>query len=250
MAVHLTEEEQLESLKRWWAENGKSTVIAVVLAVTAYLGWGVWKDRQQASAESAAAIYQNLLAALEADQGQAPSEEQAANVHHLAGQLKQDFGSSLYASQAALFAAKLAVESGELDKAANELEWVIDKNVDPALTLVTRARLARVRIAEGKLDAAVALLAEPKNTAFTATFAELRGDILLQQGKVNDARAAYRLAIDNLVEGQESRSRLLQVKLDDLQTTPMVTVPAGNPGDSVPDDSPAMDVDARDGENS
>ncbi|MFQ3358114.1 MAG: putative negative regulator of RcsB-dependent stress response, partial [Porticoccaceae bacterium] len=30
MAEDITEEEQIEALKRWWAENGMQTVLAVV----------------------------------------------------------------------------------------------------------------------------------------------------------------------------------------------------------------------------
>ena len=246
MAVHLTEEEQFENLKRWWRENGKFTLVAVVLAVGAYLGWEGWQDRQQSSSETASAVYQNLLTALEAEQGTPHSEEQAANVRHLAGQLKEDFASNLYASQAALFLARQAVESGDLAKAGDELAWVVEQDVDPALTLLTKSRLARVRVAQGDFDAALGLLVEPDNSAFTASFAELRGDILLQRGKAKEARAAYRLAMDNLVEGQEGRSRLLQIKLDDLQATPVVGMPVSDPDAS----ESGSQADAMNGEKS
>ncbi len=222
MTAHLTEEEQLETLKRWWAENGKSTVIAVVLAVAGYLGWNSWQDSHQANAEQASATYQTLMEALANEPGQELSEEQVANVTHLAGELKEKHKGNLYASQAAMFLAKLAVDKGDLDGAAAELQWVIDRDVDKAVTLLARARLARVKIAQQDYAAALALVQETRNPAFTATFAEIRGDILLQQGNTQEARAAYRLAMDNLVPGLEGRAQLLQIKLDDLQTSPVV----------------------------
>ena len=38
MAEDITEEEQIEALKRWWAENGMQTVLAVVLVIGGYFG--------------------------------------------------------------------------------------------------------------------------------------------------------------------------------------------------------------------
>ena len=36
MAQHLTEEEQIEALKRWWKENWLSIVLPIVVAVVGY----------------------------------------------------------------------------------------------------------------------------------------------------------------------------------------------------------------------
>ena len=38
MESYRTEEEQVEALKRWWDENGRSTMTAVVLALVAGFG--------------------------------------------------------------------------------------------------------------------------------------------------------------------------------------------------------------------
>ena len=43
MAEHLSDEEQLESFKRWFKENGLSTIVVVVLAAGGYFGWEFWK---------------------------------------------------------------------------------------------------------------------------------------------------------------------------------------------------------------
>ena len=42
MAEDITEEEQIEALKRWCAENGMQTVLAVVLVTGGYFGWQFW----------------------------------------------------------------------------------------------------------------------------------------------------------------------------------------------------------------
>ena len=94
MAEHLTEEEQLEALKRWWKENGQSTIIGVLLAVSGYLGWTFWQDSQRSSAEAASAIYQDLIDAVSVQPGEELSDEKRTSVNHLADQ-RVDVGKQL-----------------------------------------------------------------------------------------------------------------------------------------------------------
>ena len=44
MAELRTEEEQVEALKSWWKENGKSLIMGVVIAVAAVFGWRGWNQ--------------------------------------------------------------------------------------------------------------------------------------------------------------------------------------------------------------
>ncbi|MGH1371258.1 MAG: YfgM family protein [Cellvibrionaceae bacterium] len=244
MAEHLSEEEQLEALKRWWSENGTSTVVGVVLAISGYLGWGFWQDKQQSDAEAASANYETLMEAVVAEPGQLLSEEQLTTANHLADELKAQHSSSLYASQAALFKAKLAVQSDDLSLAAAELQWVIERNVEPALTLLTRSRLARVQMDLGEYDQALTTVQDAKSGSFKAMFAEIRGDIFLAQGQSSQARAAYQLALDNLITEQASRRPLLEIKIGDLKTAPITETTA------VPaEEAPASDNNNNAGDN-
>ena len=246
MTAHLTEEEQLEALKRWWAENGTSTVVGVALAVSGYLGWGFWQDKQQADAEAASANYQTLMEAVVTEPGQLLSEEKSATANHLADELKSQHSQSLYASQAALFKAKLAVESGDLAAAATELEWVIAQNVEPSMTLLTRSRLARVQLGLGDYDKALATVPDANSGSFKALFAEIRGDVLVAQGKDSEARAAYQLAADNLIPEQTARRPLLEMKINDLQSA----APAAGAASVPAVEEPAADNNNEVGENS
>ncbi|GAA5315442.1 MAG: YfgM family protein [Candidatus Pelagadaptatus aseana] len=222
MSAHLTEEEQLEALKRWWNENGKSTVVGVAVVVAGYFGWQGWEANQQRQAEIASNSYQDIMEALEVAPGQPLSEEKRATVVHLSEGLKADHENSLYASQAALFLAKMAVEKDELGKAAAELQWVIERNVDGSLTRLAKNRLARVLLAQQDYDAALALVADSDSGAFKSLFAESRGDILLAKGDTQQARAAYELAQQSMTEADRSRFALLSMKLDDLKTASVV----------------------------
>ncbi len=234
MSAHLTEEEQLEALKRWWNENGKSTVVGVAVVVAGYFGYQGWQSNQQAQAEMASARYQDILEAVEVAPGQALSEEKRATVVHLSEGLKTDHASSLYASQAALFLAKLAVEQNDLDKAAAELQWVLAKDVDASVSKITRNRLARVLLAQEKYDEALQQVASTDAGSFTSLFAETRGDILLAQGDTKMARAAYELAQQNMGEADNARAALLAMKLDDLKT-PQALAAANDSQDSSQD---------------
>lgn len=209
MSDHLTEEEQLEALKRWWKENGKFIVVAVLVAVGGYFGWGAWQDQQRAQAEAASAQYEQLLSSLRAPEQELPAE--------LVESLKQ--GSDLYALNAALIKARAAVEQDDLDLAVEQLQWVLNQSPDAPVAQLTRLRLARVLAAQGSHDAALAELQsiEP-STSFASEYAEVRGDILLAQGKTDDARGAYQAALESLTSPQQNRAALLQMKIDNLKT--------------------------------
>lgn len=217
MAEHLTEEEQLEALKRWWKENGQSTIIGVLLAVSGYLGWTFWQDSQRSSAEAASAIYQDLIDAVSVQPGEELSDEKRTSVNHLADQLKESYSSSLYANNAALFKAKLAVERSELAQAEEELRWVIQNKPSSGIEQVAKLRLSRVLLAQEKYDDAMAQLSGTVSESFESAYAEVRGDILIARGDTQKARAAYQTAMDKLPDSQNVRRPLLQMKLDDLQ---------------------------------
>lgn len=219
MSVHLTEEEQLENLKRWWRNYGKLIITAVVVVVVGYVGITEWKKHQQKNAEQASVVYEQLLQAVSTQPGQTLDAEKRSRVNELANRLKSSNGSSLYAHNAAFFLARLAVEENNLEQAAGELKWVLDNKPAAATEQIARLRLARVLIASNQLDEAEKLLANPAD-AFKSEYAEVQGDILSARGDINAARAAYEQALaDNDVQQQE-RSMLLQLKLDDLKLAP------------------------------
>ena len=234
MAVHLTEEEQLESLKRWWAENGKSTVVGVVLAAAAYLGWGAWQDHKQAASEASSAQYQMLQQAVQVQPGSKLPEEKLVTAKHLADELKASNPGSLYASLGAMLKARIALESGDTQTAETELQWVIERNTDKALTNTAKMRLARLQIAAQQYDAALQTVADTADLSYKGAFAELRGDVLVAQGKTGEARAAYQLALDNLIQDLQSRRPLLEMKLQDLQTAAPASTTAPEAAVSAP----------------
>ncbi len=204
MAEHLNDEEQLEALKKWWTENGKSVVGGVVLGLALVGGWRGWQYYQQTRAEAAGAHYDQMLVAAES--------HQIDHAVQLAEGLRIEFDDTAYASLGALHAAKLKLEVGDSAGAQVPLAWVRTNAHDPALRQIASMRLARILIDGGDLDAAQRILDAAPRDAFAPELAELRGDLARARGDVKGARAAYEEAL----AGRPVTSALLRMKLEDL----------------------------------
>ena len=107
----------------------------------------------------------------------------------LAGKLKSEFGGTHYAQYGSLFVAKVAVDSGKLDDAVAELKAVMDKPADATLGELARQRLARVLAAQGKVEEGLKLLDGDADKAYVSIREELRGDLLVQLKRTDEARA-------------------------------------------------------------
>jgi len=201
------EQEQLAELKAWWQKYGNmvlTAVTAVLLAFAAYNGWR-WYEREQA--RSAAGIYGQLEQAVQA--------RDAAKVQTLASSIVEHYGRSIYAVLGALQAAKLNAESGDLPKAVEQLRWVIDKSGHEELAMIARVRLAGVLLDDKQFDAALAALNVPIAAGQATAVFDRRGDIYLVQGKFDEARSAYKEALDK-ADPQHPLRMIVQLKLDSL----------------------------------
>ena len=218
MSVHLTEEEQLEVMKRWWKDYGKTVITGIVAAVALYFAWTTWQEKQRNKAESASAHYEELIKILNVEQGKTLSEADKANAEHIANELKEKNGKTLYAQGAAFYLAKTAVDSGNLDKAVTELQWILTSKPDQATAQLAHARLARVYVAKGAYAEALAQLSDEPSKAFVSEYSEVRGDILKAQGDKDAAATAYKKALETSDPQQQERAMVLQMKADELKT--------------------------------
>ncbi|QLC74041.1 tetratricopeptide repeat protein [Pseudomonas sp. LPB0260] len=205
-----TEEEQLALIKEWWQRNGMPLLTGALLALVAVFGWQGWERYQSSQAQNASMLYQQLLETALNPSG----EPDAAKVVELGNQLKSEFGGSQYAQYGSLFVAKVAVESGKLDDAANELQAIVDQPADKTLEELARQRLASVLAAQDKTEDALALLEGDAAAAYLASREELKGDLLAKLGRDDEAHAAYLKAKAALAE--DAAVGGLQMKLDDL----------------------------------
>ena len=193
MESYRTEEEQVEALRRWWDENGRSTIVAIILALGLGFGYQGWKGYKVDNAEAASDLYQRMLQAFSAP---ALSPEQQEIALQLAVQLKADYSSSTYAQFASLQLARVAVAQNNLAEAQAELRWVLgkaDKGSDVAR--IAQLRLARVLAASGEPDQALSILEQGGEGPYKASYTVARGDILLSVDRAEEAAEAYAMAL-------------------------------------------------------
>ena len=215
MADNMTDDEQLQVLKRWWKENGKSLVLIISLVLIAYFVWQWWSAHQRDYAEGASAIYDELAEVIVTPNGEDLSDEKRKTAQFLIEQLQTDYARSLYAVNASLLAAKLAVDDGDLTIAETQLNKALAQG-DEDTNVITTIRLARVYLAQEKYDAALALANYDKDDTFTGLFAVLRGDIFVGKGELDNAKSAYTQAL-NTLPGDSIQRRLTEMKLSDLE---------------------------------
>ena len=205
--VYRTEEEQVEAVKQWWRENGKSIIAGIAIGLTAIFGWRGWQNHTVIQAESASTLYQQMISASRNNN----SEE----VRVYAERITDDHQSTTYGTFATLMLAKLAAEGNDLAAAETHLRWVLANDSQAEIGHIARLRLARVLIADNKLEQALDTLSVSDKGKFVTRYEELRGDIFIQQGKNDEARQAYQTALANIDSASEAQS-ILQMKLDEL----------------------------------
>jgi len=214
VAEHITEEDQIEALKQWWEQYQYYILVPVIVCILGYGGWSFWQNQQQAKASEASARYEELLGALEVTPGEALSDTAESSVRAIAADVITDYEGSLYADNSALILARLDVEDNAYDSAAAHLQAVVDKGANKAVKALATARLARVKLAQGKLSDALNLVNANTGTAFKSVYAEIRADILVAQGDALAAEMFYQEAIDSLIPAQQARRSIITLKKD------------------------------------
>jgi len=200
------EEEQVETLKRWWRENGRAVIAGLVLAVAIVLGWQWWQARQETQAHRAAQVYAELLAKLD----KTPAEARTP-----AERLLSEFAGTTYADLASLALARIEVESGQTDAARARLQHLTTHARDESVRTLANLRLARLEWGLGDAEAALRRLEGKLPDAFRAEADSLRGDVLVSLGRLDEARKAYDAALAQAtLLGQETG--LIRIKRDDL----------------------------------
>lgn len=205
-----SEEEQLAQIREWWQRNGKPLLAGGAVALALVLGWQAWQSHQAEQAQQASALYQQLLTeALDGD-----GTPDTAQLVKLGEQLQGAFDGQAYAQYGRLMLARVAVDEARLEDAAAELRAVVAAPANAVLAELASQRLAQVLGAQGKPQQGLDQLTGEAPTAFAASREELRGDLLLQLGKRDEARAAYRKAME--ASTADAALGALQMKLDDL----------------------------------
>jgi len=201
---YASDQEQVESIKRWWRANGKAILLGIVIGASIIVGWRMWSNHQATQAEMAAGQYEEVLNDMRRGDKAAALDRGA--------RLVEQQRDTPYAALTALALAKIKMEDKDQQGARYYLQWVIDNAKQPALKDVARLRLARVMLSAGEAAAALDALKEVDMEAYGVPAQELKGDILVALNRIDEARSAYRSAIASAAGPGEDHDRL-QMKL-------------------------------------
>ncbi|MDO1527274.1 tetratricopeptide repeat protein [Fulvimonas sp. R45] len=199
--------EQSERVQKWLRQNGVSIVVGIVIGLVAIFGWQQWRKHQANHQAAAAQIYQQVRDALASGHG-----DQADAL--IAGLMK-DYADTAYAMFAVSDRAAKDVRANQLDKALVSLDWAQQHANSPALKSLAGLRIARVQLAQGHADQALATLDKIPAADYPGLVQELRGDALVKLKRPDDARKAYQAA-EAALDKSGLQGGDLQMKIDDL----------------------------------
>ncbi|MEW5966371.1 MAG: tetratricopeptide repeat protein [Pseudomonadota bacterium] len=203
----LDEQERLDELKAWWKRWGNLVLIALAVVIAAAAGWRYWQNRVVTQSLEAATVYERLTESMQA--GDAKAARDAGTL------LIDQYKDTAFAPRAALLLARVDVTARDLKGAQARLEWAADQTKEPALRDQARIRLAGVQLDQQQYDAALKTLSATHSDAYAFRFLDLKGDVLLAQGKPGEARAAYEAAFGKMAENNPYRT-IVELKLDAL----------------------------------
>lgn len=211
----LEEQEQLEELKTWWKLHGTVVTAVIAALAIALVSWQGWQWWQRSQATQASQLFGGMQQAL--------VQQDVKRVRLLAGELIDKYSGTAYAGMAAMLSGKVLAESGDLKSAQAQFSWAAENANDPGLRDLARLRQAIVLVEDKQLDEALKLLAVSPAPTFIARYQEVRGDILVAQGKAAEARKAYETAIKALADAKKGEDQssapyreILQVKRDSI----------------------------------
>ncbi len=215
MAYDLEEQEQLADLKAFWNKYGNVLTWVLIIALGSFAGYNFWKSHQASQAADASVLYEDLQKSL--------ADKDNVKVQRIAADIENKFGSTAYGPMAALVAAKGAFDANDLKTAKTQLQWAIEHGNDE-YKAIARLRLAGILLDEKAYDEGLKLLAAEFPAQFAGSVADRKGDILVAQNKLADARTAYLAALTAMGERSPGR-KLVEVKLESIGgTVPAVTV--------------------------
>jgi predicted negative regulator of RcsB-dependent stress response len=206
MAYDLEEQEQLDEFKAWWKKNGSmviNLVLALLVAFAVWQGYGYYQNKKAVEASS---LYQALVVT---------DLAKTSEIKTQSAKLMEEFSGTPYAGRAAVFAAKANFAANDSKSAKSQLEWATKNAKESAVKAIASLQLAGILFEEKNYDEANKVLAAITDKGYEGLKANMQGDILLAQGKQEEAKKAYQAALENL-DVQGKLHQYTQQKLESL----------------------------------
>ena len=204
MAYSIEEEQEINQLKDWWKENGKTIIVAFILGVGGMFGWRYWQAHQAEQIAQASAQYDALINSVQQDE-----QAKKANIE----QFVQANSKTAYAVFALLDEAKKATEKQDFSAAEANLNQALTQSQDEVLTSIVALRLSAVQFQLGQLDNALTTLNQVKGESFNARKAILTGDIQVAKGDKVSAKNSFEQAQQS---GSQLEQQMAKMKLNNL----------------------------------
>ena len=204
MAYSIEEEQEINQLKDWWKENGKTIIVAFILGVGGMFGWRYWQAHQAEQIAQASAQYDALIYSAQQDE-----QAKKANIE----QFVQANSKTAYAVFALLDEAKKATEKQDFAAAEVNLNQALTQSQDEVLTSIVALRLSAVQFQLGQLDNALTSLNQVKGESFNARKAILTGDIQVAKGDKVAAKNSFEQAQQS---GTQLEQQMAKMKLNNL----------------------------------
>ena len=204
MAYSIEEEQEINQLKDWWKENGKTIIVAFILGVGGMFGWRYWQAHQAEQIAQASAQYDALIYSAQQDE-----QAKKANIE----QFVQANSKTAYAVFALLDEAKKATEKQDFVAAEVNLNQALTQSQDEVLTSIVALRLSAVQFQLGQLDNALTTLNQVKGESFNARKAILTGDIQIAKGDKVAAKNSFEQAQQS---GTQLEQQMAKMKLNNL----------------------------------
>lgn len=186
MPAYETDREQLETLKKWWSDNGTWLLIAIVVGLVLGFSWRYWQKQQLQNHQHASLLYQQLSIA--------DSQNQSDTVLQINDEITKRYPKTEYAALANLIAAKNAVLKNNQTLAVEKLQWTKTHSQNASIQQIARIREARVLLSQNKLNEAQKTLATINDKSYQPVIDEVMGDIYIALGNPTKARQSYQSA--------------------------------------------------------
>lgn len=213
MNTYMTEEEQIEAIKKWWTKYGSHLMTILLICIIGVVAFQWWQKHALKIRGLASSSYEQMMVDM--------TEDDFSGVEAQANHLLSNYPNTVYGSVVALVQAKQAVDKGVIEEAKVKLQWVIENTSVKVYKQIAQLRLARVLAQQKEFKRGLAVLEDVNDKAFLPSIYEVRGDIYLLEGKSSQAKENYLLA-EKLFPKTGLANPLLRMKLNELSSATVV----------------------------
>jgi len=210
MDLYQTENQYLTTLSQFWKKYVRFIMMAIVVVALGVAGFRYYRHQESVRRDQASMLFATMMVAYQ--------QQDEAMVVHRGKVLHEQYKKvSPYPELASFLQSKVALDAGKSVEAIEHLNYVLEHYPHSTLIHIARTRLARLKHSLGETEEALALLSKPAN-GFTALYQEVKGDILVQSQRTDEAKLAYQKALETVPADFKT---YIELKLKDIEHVQM-----------------------------